>query len=83
MSVNCVFVTFPLGILGQVWYLIVSIPDLCPFLTFIYVHFFYQFKRRLQIWKLAYLEFGKLILFIYNTGSDCKNLKTVMKFDIF
>ena len=27
---NCAFVTFPCGILGQVWYLIVSIPDLCP-----------------------------------------------------
>ena len=27
---NCVFVTFPCGILGQLWYLIVSIPDLCP-----------------------------------------------------
>ena len=26
---NCVFVTFPFGILGQMWYLIVSIPDLC------------------------------------------------------
>ena len=26
---NCVFVTFPCGILGKVWYLIVSIPDLC------------------------------------------------------
>ena len=26
---NCVFVTFPCGILGQVWHLIVSIPDLC------------------------------------------------------
>ena len=26
---DCVFVTFPCGILGQVWYLIVSIPDLC------------------------------------------------------
>ena len=26
---NCVFVTFPCGILGQVWYLIVSIPDGC------------------------------------------------------
>ena len=25
---NCVFVTFPCGILGQVWYLIVSISDL-------------------------------------------------------
>ena len=36
---NCVFVTFPCGILGRVWYLIVSIPDLCPlFLTL--EHFF-------------------------------------------
>ena len=29
---------FPIGILGQVWYLIVSIPDLCT-LTYIYVFF--------------------------------------------
>ena len=28
-DVYCVFVTFPYGIQGQVWYLIVSIPDLC------------------------------------------------------
>ena len=26
---NCDFVTFSCGILGQVWYLIVLIPDLC------------------------------------------------------
>ena len=30
---NCVFVTFPCGILGQVWYLIVSIHDQYAFLT--------------------------------------------------
>ena len=30
MMSNCVFLTFPFGILGQVWYLIVSIPDVCP-----------------------------------------------------
>ena len=30
---NYVFVTFPYGLLGQVWYLIVSIPDLCPLLN--------------------------------------------------
>ena len=28
-DVYCIFVIFPCGILGQVWYLIVSIPDLC------------------------------------------------------
>ena len=27
---NCVVVTFPFGILGQLWYLIISLPDLCP-----------------------------------------------------
>ena len=29
----CDFVTFPCGILGQVWYLIVLIADLCLLLT--------------------------------------------------
>ena len=29
LHVYCDFVTFPFGILGQVWYLIVSIPDPC------------------------------------------------------
>ena len=31
VMLNCVFVTFPCGILGQMWYLILSIPDLCPY----------------------------------------------------
>ena len=31
----CVFVTFPCGALGQVWYLIASNPDLC-LLTYFY-----------------------------------------------
>ena len=30
---NCVLVNFPYCILGQVWYLIVSISDLSPFFT--------------------------------------------------
>ena len=28
-DVFSIYVTFPCGILGQMWYLIVSIPDLC------------------------------------------------------
>ena len=28
-DVYCDFISFPFGILGQVWYLIVSIPDPC------------------------------------------------------
>ena len=30
-----VFVTFPRGVLGQVWCLIASIPDMCLYFTFI------------------------------------------------
>ena len=30
VMLNCVVVTFPFGILGQVWYLVVLIADLCP-----------------------------------------------------
>ena len=30
VMLNCTFVTFTCGFLGQVWYLIVLIPDLCP-----------------------------------------------------
>ena len=35
---NCVFVTFPCGFLGQVWYLIVLIPDLCQLSYFIHMN---------------------------------------------
>ena len=44
---NCTFVTFPCGILGQVWYLIVSISDLCPLPYFAREYF----RDRLQIRK--------------------------------
>ena len=33
----CVIVTFPYGVLGQLWYLIISIPDICFFFTFVYI----------------------------------------------
>ena len=35
---NCDFVTFPCGILGQVWYLIVLIPDFCR-LSYLKLHY--------------------------------------------
>ena len=34
-DVYCIFVTFPCGILGQVWYLIVSFPDHCRLSYFV------------------------------------------------
>ena len=37
VMVNCIFVTFPCGFLGQVWYLNVSIPDLCRLFLFLTV----------------------------------------------
>ena len=37
MVFNCVFDTFSCGILGQVWYLNVLIPDLCHLSYFIIV----------------------------------------------
>ena len=40
----CVFVIFLCGILGQVWYLIVSIPDLCPLS---YLHLFLRMPYRI------------------------------------
>ena len=30
-DIYCIFVTFPCEILSQLWYLIVSLPDLCLF----------------------------------------------------
>ena len=41
---SCVSVTFPCGVLGQVWYLIVSITDLC-LLTY-----FEQFPGHLSLY---------------------------------
>ena len=32
---NCEFIHFPIGVLGQVWYLIVSISDLCTLTYFV------------------------------------------------
>ena len=34
---SCVFFTFPCGVLGKVWYVIASIPDLCLLTYFVCV----------------------------------------------
>ena len=47
---NCVVVTFPFGILGQVWYLIVSISDLCPISYFHTVHILLHISAVLVDW---------------------------------
>ena len=49
----CVFVTFPFGILGQVWYLIVSIPDPCCLSFFWYGFLSFEFYFHWAIGELA------------------------------
>ena len=50
MVLNCVVVTFPFGIPGQVWYLIVSIPDLYPLSYFHTVRIVLHVKAVLVQW---------------------------------
>ena len=45
VDVNCIFVTFLCGILGQVRYLIVSFPDLCLLSYIVDAHILYQIKK--------------------------------------
>ena len=47
-DVNCIFVTFPSGILGQVWYLIVSFPDLCHLSYFVQSAWWQLCRPRLE-----------------------------------
>ena len=47
---NCDFVTSPCGILGQVWYLIVLIPDLCC------LSYFYWICDKNMIIKVAVFD---------------------------
>ena len=42
-DVYCISVTFPCGILGQVWYLVVSFPDLCHLPYFVRKNATYSF----------------------------------------
>ena len=43
---------FPIGILGQVWYLIVSIPDLCT-LTYFVVSYKQKYVHELLVNRLS------------------------------
>ena len=49
-DVNCIFCFFLCGILGQVWYLIVSIPDLC---TLTYFHYILKASRILFFFQVV------------------------------
>ena len=57
---NLCFVTFPCGILGQVGYLIVSIPDLC---RLSYFNYLLQAKKQEKVgWLVGWLVVAKPLL---------------------
>ena len=67
---SCVFVTFPYGILGQVLYLIISIPDLC-LLTFISTKLLLMVCKILKLFQMGYMTFDSRIkgTYTYNLSS--------------
>ena len=64
-DVYCIFVTFPCGILGQVWYLIVSFPDLC-LLSYLVYHL------SMSHWAWGVSLFVQNIFSIYMLDNYCK-----------
>ena len=50
---NCVFVTFPCGILGQVWCLTVSIPYLCRLSYFVSHHDYCKYTGHIGKYELG------------------------------
>ena len=80
VMLNCIFVTFPCCIQGQVWYLILSIPDLCHLSYFLHdplsslMHFPKLFItyiesnftiRNVTMVKIVFIIYG-LIIYIVN-----------------
>ena len=66
---NCDFVTFPCGILGQVWYLIALIPDLCRL-----SYFGLLFDKFILLLKPIDLKFRKVTLSFGLKGTCIKGL---------
>ena len=76
-DVNCIFVTFPCGILGQVWYLIVSFPDSCCFSYFDKDKSVIYYLRGSYTWMLAYATLWLLLnslLDFFQLKKNAKNL---------
>ena len=63
VMLNCDFVTFPCGILGQVWYLIVLIPDLCGLSYFDHSHLEKCVCFEIPNLERTYFFLGLLLLF--------------------
>ena len=68
-SVSC---HFPIGILGQVWYLIVSIPDLCNLITFfdLVLQIVTNFEKNLPFYLNLYAQVVENIFAMTVTGKS-------------
>ena len=65
VMVNCVLVIFPFGILGQVWYLIVSIPDFC------HISYFVKNKAKVHFVTSIYINLTLFQLIDKNKQKAC------------
>ena len=70
VMLNSVFVTFLCGILGQLWYLIVSIPDLCPFITKYQAICIVQYYFMILLESIAVRQRSNFIQFIHISFKD-------------
>ena len=77
-DVFCVFVTFPCVALGQVWHLIVSIPDLCLLSYFNLLHEDYDTITGVQILS-KYIHTRKADAYIYNPRVFCNTPRYVVQ----
>ena len=72
---------FPIGILGQVWYLIVFIPDLCT-LTYFQsksINFFFLFLEERLLYKYLFTLICKKSYFNVPFLADQKKIKLIKK----
>ena len=72
MMFNCVFVTFPCGNMGQVWYLIVSIPDLCRLSYFTLLYSIGQIFTLVSAVVKTQTMLSGFLTYIYNLNIQIK-----------
>ena len=70
-DVYCIFVTFPCGILGQVWFLIVLFPDLC--------HLSYFQHAVVQFLSIQWVGTGVCEIEFSHMSKNSRNLNRVCK----
>ena len=70
---SCVFVTFPCGILGQVWYLIISNPDLCLLPYFYYAP--NEYPQQTSMWRNLHAYFQTIPYIFFRFSSPPASMK--------